>query len=127
MTTPKKAPDWLNLYIERYKRGEITIEDILEEENKRRAAEGMKPLKLLSVKRAINMAGLSIKRAEKGVTEVRAEKEVEKGATIEKPCRTCKHYKLGVCVYPDDLFKHYNTLEEFSKDLSEGRCKLKTY
>lgn len=150
MTTPTKPPDWLNLYIERYKKGEITIEGILKEENERRASKGINPLKHLSVKRALNMAGLSIRKKEKekhveetkvaSKGKIRAkgrgrgrgkgkikEKEVKPKTTIEKPCKDCKHYKVGVCIYPESLFKHYRTLDDFGRDILEGKCKLKLH
>ncbi|MDF2955289.1 MAG: hypothetical protein OD815_000905 [Candidatus Alkanophagales archaeon MCA70_species_2] len=57
------VPKWILKYKEKIERGEITAEEILEEENKIRE----KPLKLATVLRAINALGYSVSdfRAEK--------------------------------------------------------------
>jgi len=82
------APAWILKYKEKIERGEITAEEILEEENKHRE----KPIKLSTVKRAINALGFSIgalKREEEEI-DVRERKEArrpaeereERGATV---------------------------------------------
>ncbi|RLG94891.1 hypothetical protein DRO29_06180 [Candidatus Bathyarchaeota archaeon] len=75
------APAWILKYKEKIERGEITAEEILEEENKRRE----KPIKLSTVKRAINALGFSIgalKREEEEAPARRRERpgEEERGA-----------------------------------------------
>ncbi|MCU4139961.1 MAG: hypothetical protein MW690_000851 [Methanophagales archaeon] len=49
-------PAWILKYRDRIERGEITLEEILEEENKIRK----KPIKLATVKRAVNALGFSV-------------------------------------------------------------------
>ncbi len=82
------APAWILKYKEKIERGEITAEEILEEENKHRE----KPIKLSTVKRAINALGFSIgalKREEEEI-DVRerkgarrpAEEREERGAAV---------------------------------------------
>jgi hypothetical protein len=71
----EKGPGWLQKYRERIEKGTITVEEILEEENKMRAV----PIKRSSVTRAINSMGYPI-------TGLRIEKEEEEGE--EKPVET---------------------------------------
>ena len=52
----EEAPTWILRYRDKIERGEITPEQILEEENRRRE----KPIKLATVKRAINALGFSV-------------------------------------------------------------------
>lgn len=133
MTAPTKPGSWLNLYIERYKKGEIGIEDILEEENERRKKQGKRLLKYRSVKRALNLAGLSTTVKSKEIKEKRGRRKdkskvKEKKATkTGKPCYDCEHFTKGVCVYPKSLFEHYPTLQEFMEDFDSGNCKLKLH
>ena len=82
------APAWILKYKEKIERGEITAEEILEEENKHRE----KPIKLSTVKRAINALGFSIGalKREEGEIDVRerkgarrpAEEREERGAAV---------------------------------------------
>ena len=81
------APAWILKYKEKIERGEITAEEILEEENKHRE----KPIKLSTVKRAINALGFSIgalKREEEEIDVRRkearrpAEEREERGAAV---------------------------------------------
>jgi len=51
----RKGPDWLQKYREGIEKGTITVEDILEAENKIRKI----PIKLITVSRAINAMGYS--------------------------------------------------------------------
>ncbi len=71
----ERGPGWLQKYRERIEKGTITVEDILEEENKIRAV----PIKLSTVTRAINTLGYPI-------TELRREQreEVEAGAGVRE-------------------------------------------
>jgi len=72
---PKKrgpGPSWVQKYRERIERGTITLEEILEEENKIRD----KPIKLSTVRRAINAMGFHASELRKGA-ETGAEEEAE--------------------------------------------------
>jgi len=76
---PKKrgpGPGWVQKYRERIERGTITLEEILEEENKIRD----KPIKLSTVRRAINAMGFHASELRKGAetgAETGAEEEAE--------------------------------------------------
>ncbi len=59
-----KGPEWLQKYREQIEKGTITVEEILEKENKTRES----PIKLATAKRAINAMGYHI-------TELRSEKK----------------------------------------------------
>ncbi len=65
------GPDWLQKYRERIEKKAITVEDILEEENKLRE----QPIKLSTVTRAVNTMGYPI-------TELRRGKKSEQGAAV---------------------------------------------
>ncbi len=56
MSEVDKAPEWLQKYRDRIEHGTITVEQILEEENERRRA----PIKIATVKRAVNALGYPI-------------------------------------------------------------------
>ncbi|MBN1761822.1 MAG: hypothetical protein JW878_01915 [Methanomicrobia archaeon] len=75
----ERGPGWLQIYHERIKNGTITVEGILEEENKIRA----EPIKIATVKRAVNAMGYPISgmRSElpDALTEGGAEGTVETG------------------------------------------------
>lgn len=76
------APAWILKYKEKIERGEITAEEILEEENKHRE----KPIKLSTVKRAINALGFSIgalKREEEEI-DVRERKGARRPAEVRE-------------------------------------------
>ena len=75
------VPKWILKYKDRIERGEITAEEILEEENKIRE----KPLKLATVLRAINALGYSVRdlRAEKK-REAAKEEEAKEGEERER-------------------------------------------
>ena len=68
----EKGPGWLQKYQERIEKGTITVDEILEEENKIRTV----PIKRSSVTRAVNAMGYPIIGMRSGRKEV--EKEVEK-------------------------------------------------
>jgi hypothetical protein len=77
----ERGPSWMRKYSERIEKGTITVEDILEAENKIRAV----PIKLITVTRAINTMGYPITGLRRGKKEgawVKEEGFVEKG---EKP------------------------------------------
>ncbi|MGB3458345.1 MAG: hypothetical protein WBB08_03410 [Halobacteriota archaeon] len=65
------GPDWLQKYRERIEKKAITVEDILEEENKLRE----QPIKLSTVTRAVNTMGYPI-------TDLRRGKKSEQGAAV---------------------------------------------
>ncbi|MGB2842080.1 MAG: hypothetical protein WBC40_06340 [Halobacteriota archaeon] len=69
----ERAPSWILKYKERIEKGTITVEDILEEENKERE----EPIKISSVTRAISAMGYPI-------TGLRREKKEEAGVREEK-------------------------------------------
>jgi hypothetical protein len=71
----EKGPGWLQKYRERIEKGTITVEEILAEENKIREV----PIKMSSVKRAINSMGYPITRLqiEKKEEKEEAQKPVE--------------------------------------------------
>ncbi|MBA7519594.1 hypothetical protein ES705_11673 [subsurface metagenome] len=75
----ERAPSWILKYKERIEKGTITVEDILEEENKERE----EPIKISSVTRAISAMGYPItglrrgKKEEAGVREEKKEEPVK--------------------------------------------------
>ncbi|MHC1610100.1 MAG: hypothetical protein ACXQTW_00600 [Candidatus Methanospirareceae archaeon] len=80
----KKGPGWLQKYRDRIEKGTITVEEILEEENRIRET----PIKIATVKRAINALGYPISELQRGkrgeVEERGAEGAVESGKIKEK-------------------------------------------
>jgi len=78
----ERAPMWILKYKERIEQGTVTVEAILEEENKLRA----EPIKISSVTRAINAMGCQITglRREKQVDVDRTKADREAGRSIEK-------------------------------------------
>ncbi|UYZ39773.1 MAG: hypothetical protein N2V74_06150 [Candidatus Methanospirare jalkutatii] len=96
------APAWILKYKEKIERGEITAEEILEEENKRRE----KPIKLSTVKRAINALGFSIgalKREEEEI-DVR-EREVARRPAEEREERGAAVFHLSLSGETKRLFQ----------------------
>ena len=73
----EQGPGWLQKYHERIKNGTITVEGILEEENKMRA----EPIKIATVKRAVNAMGYPITGIRSEQTD--AIKEGEAGSAVE--------------------------------------------
>ncbi|MDI6885393.1 MAG: hypothetical protein QMD22_03415, partial [archaeon] len=74
----ERPPNWILKYRERIEKGTITVEEILEEENKIREV----PIKMSSVKRAINAMGYPITgmrrvEGEEAGAEVKEEEEKE--------------------------------------------------
>jgi diacylglycerol kinase len=79
----ERGPGWLQKYRERIEKGTITVEDILEEENRIRKV----PIKLITVTRAINAMGYpltGLRRGGKEEAEVKKEKPVEKREGAER-------------------------------------------
>ncbi|NAS88925.1 hypothetical protein C4E24_04205 [ANME-1 cluster archaeon AG-394-G21] len=78
----ERAPSWILKYKGRIEQGTVTVEAILEEENKLRA----EPIKISSVTRAINAMGCPITglRREKQVDVDRTKADAEAGRSIEK-------------------------------------------
>ena len=77
-----KGPGWLQKYRERIENGTITVEGILEEENKIRST----PIKISSVTRAVNAMGypiVGLRRERKG--KVKKPEKTKKTGTIETP------------------------------------------
>ena len=96
------APAWILKYKEKIERGEITAEEILEEENKHRE----KPIKLSTVKRAINALGFSIgalKREEEEI-DVRERKEARR-PTEEREERGAAVFHLSLSGETKRLFQ----------------------
>jgi hypothetical protein len=86
-TGAEKGPGWLQKYHERIKKGEITVDEILEEENKIREV----PIKRSSVTRAVNAMGYPI-------TGMRDEREEAAGegnvkGTVEKGVEGCLFFQ----------------------------------
>ncbi len=77
----ERAPSWILKYKERIEGGTVTVEGILEEENKLRA----EPIKISSVTRAINAMGCQITglRRERQVDAERTKADGEAGRSIE--------------------------------------------
>jgi hypothetical protein len=76
----EKGPGWMQKYRERIVNGTITVEGILEEENKIRS----EPIKISSVTRAVNAMGypiVGLRREQKG--EVKKSEKPKKAGTVE--------------------------------------------
>ena len=99
------VPKWILKYKEKIERGEITAEEILEEENKIRE----KPLKLATVLRAINALGYSVAdlRAEKKKAKPKKKEEAkeEKGIEVKKE-------ELAVIEVSKDTEKRFIEMKE---------------
>ena len=67
-----QGPEWLQKYRERILQGTITADDILTEENKRRSA----PIKITTVKRAVNAMGYPVSGLRKEPGESESEVEI---------------------------------------------------
>jgi hypothetical protein len=80
----ERPPGWILKYKERIENEEITVDEILEEENRTREV----PIKISSVTRAINAMGLPItglrSRSEGGVKEGKAEGSLETSRKSER-------------------------------------------
>ncbi|MBL7117549.1 MAG: hypothetical protein ISS94_02035 [Candidatus Syntrophoarchaeum sp.] len=83
----ERAPSWILKYKERIEKGAITVEDILEVENKERE----EPIKISSVTRAISAMGYPLTGLRRGKSEeagVREEKKEEPVKESAEPGRT---------------------------------------
>ena len=76
----ERAPSWIRKYKERIEKGAITVEDILEVENRIRET----PIKISSVTRAINAMGYPITGLRRGKREKEGVKEEKRGEIIEE-------------------------------------------
>jgi hypothetical protein len=106
-TGAEKGPGWLRKYCERIEKGEITVDEILGEENKIRAV----PIKRSSVTRAVNATGYPI-------TGMRSEqKDALKGGKEEvTPQKTGKAeavvYSSNIGKISESTLKRFNTLKK---------------
>ncbi|MHC1599370.1 MAG: hypothetical protein ACXQS5_00895 [Candidatus Methanospirareceae archaeon] len=97
----EKGPGWLQKYRDRIEKGTITVEEILDEENKIRDV----PIKRSSVKRAINAMGYSI-------TEMRSERKKE----TKEVGKTKKAGETEAVVYSSSIGKiSAATVKRFNK------------
>ena len=80
----ERGPGWLQKYHERIEQGKITVDEILEEENKIRE----EPIKIATVKRAVNSMGYPITEMRSGkmaeVKEGEVKGSVESGEKTER-------------------------------------------
>ncbi|MCW7075275.1 MAG: hypothetical protein OCU24_05420 [Candidatus Methanospirare jalkutatii] len=95
------APAWILKYKEKIERGEITAEEILEEENKRRE----KPIKLSTVKRAINALGFSIGALKREEVEIDVRREVARRPAEEREERGAAVFHLSLSGETKRLFQ----------------------
>ncbi len=112
-TGAEKGPGWLQKYHERIKKGEITVDEILEEENKIREV----PIKRSSVTRAVNAMGYPI-------TGMRDERE-EAAGEGEKPKKAGKAekavYSSSIDKLSDSTAKRFNEMKKrWEEDLGKS-------
>ena len=101
------GPGWLQKYRERIENGTITVEDILEEENKIRAV----PIKISSVTRAISAMGYQIT----GLRRER-EEEVKKAGMAEEVV-----YSSSIGKISEATEKRFNAIKKsWEKDLGKS-------
>jgi hypothetical protein len=106
-TGAEKGPGWLRKYSERIEKGELTVDEILEEENKIRAV----PIKRSSVTRAVNATGYPI-------TGMRSEqkdalKEGKEGVTPKKTGKAeAVVYSSNISKISESTLKRFNTLKK---------------
>jgi hypothetical protein len=113
VTGAEKGPGWLQKYRERIKKEEITVDEILEEENKIREA----PIKRSSVTRAVNAMGYPI-------TGMRDEQE-EAARGGEKPKKAGKAekavYSSSIDKLSDSTAKRFNEIKtRWEEDLDKS-------
>jgi DNA-binding FrmR family transcriptional regulator len=114
----EKGPGWLQKYYERIGNGTITVDEILEEENKIREI----PIKIATVKRAVNALGHPITGMRRGkmaeVREGEAEGIVESGEKRERiekgPGWLQKYYERIVngTITVDEILEEENKIRE---------------
>jgi hypothetical protein len=106
-TGAEKGPGWLRKYRERIEKGEITVDEILGEENKIRAV----PIKRSSVTRAVNATGYPI-------TGMRSEQQdaLKGGKEEVTPQKTGKAeavvYSSNIGKISESTLKRFNTLKK---------------
>ena len=115
----EKGPGWMQKYRERIEKGTITVEDILEAENKIRAV----PIKISSVKRAINAMGYQITdlRRVKGEKTEEHVKEVAEPGKIEKGPGWMQKYRERIekgTITVEDILKAENKIRTVPIKLS---------
>ena len=112
----ERGPSWMQKYRERIEKRTITAEDILEEENRIRAA----PIKLITVTRAISAMGYPLTGLRRGKSEevgVRDAGFVEKGKEPGRPVRG-----------PDWMQKYHERIEKGTitvEDILEAENKIR--
>jgi hypothetical protein len=104
-TKAEKGPGWLQKYRARIEKGEITVDEILEEENKIRSV----PIKRSSVTRALNAMGYPITRREqvKRVTEGEAEAKPRKAGKAE-----AVEYSSSIGKISESTLKQFNAVKK---------------
>jgi DNA-binding FrmR family transcriptional regulator len=125
----EKAPTWILKYKDRIENGTITVEDILEEENKLRGVS----IKISSVTRAINAMGCPItglrREKEAEVKKTKAEAKGKKGTSVEKGEGRIESGPAWLQKYRDRIEKGTITVEgimEEENELREAPLKLST-
>jgi hypothetical protein len=106
----EKGPGWLQKYRERIEKGTITVEEILEEENKMRTV----PIKRSSVTRAINSMGYPI-------TELRSGKK-EEVKEVEKPKKEAEAvvYSSSIGKISEETARRFNAMKKsWEEDLGK--------
>jgi hypothetical protein len=109
----EKGPGWLQKYRERIENGTITIEEILEEENKLREV----PMKRSSVTRAVNAMGYPI-------TGMRSGGRGEEAKEVEKPQKTGEAgavvYSANIGKISEETMKRFNAIKKsWEEDLGK--------
>jgi hypothetical protein len=106
----EKGPGWLQKYCERIEKGTITVEEILEEENKIRTV----PIKRSSVTRAINSMGYPITELRSGKRE--EVKEVEK----QKKEAEAVVYSSSIGKISEETARRFNAMKKsWEEDLGK--------
>ena len=123
----ERAPSWILKYKGRIEQGTVTVEAILEEENKLRA----EPIKISSVTRAINAMGCQITglRREKQVDVDRTKADGEAGRSIEKGSERIVGGPDWLQKYRERIEKKAITVEDILEEenkLREQPIKLST-
>ncbi|RJS76596.1 hypothetical protein CW713_11005 [Methanophagales archaeon] len=110
----QRGPDWLQKYREGIEKGTITVEDILEAENKIRKV----PIKLSTVTRAINtmgypITGLRRKKEEAEGKVIRPKKAVSTGEAVD--------YSSSIGKISKETEKRFNAIKKsWEKDLNKS-------
>ena len=119
----ERGPGWLQKYRERIEKGTITVEDILEEENKLREV----PIKISSVTRAVNAMGyplIGLRRGVKAEAKLKGAKHVkkeERRGKIEKGPGWLQKYRERIekgTITVEDILEEENKLREMPIKIS---------